>query len=441
MASAIPGVSGLLYFGEIFAFRRDPFAFAIERTRQHGPVWRTKLLGQELVFFTGPQACALFFDRELVARDEAAAWGAARRGDRAAGVGGEKEERRRREQLVLSAFTDRAMASYAPLLERIAARYVARWAGHEQAIGGALRMLAFDVANAMFAGADPEVSHLARAADLDTLAQGEWAPRAARLAGSWAPFTAHGKAMRARDRMHAYLGKAIALPSAPGTVLSALKTARDAEGRGLTATELEHELLHLFRAARAGLASALAWTTVALAQAPQIARGMREELTTRSAGALARPLTGAFCREVARAYPISPSMFLGVARRDFAVGQLRIARGTQVASASWAMLQDDGAFAMPASPRSALAQLASPSLRSDARLTRLPGPRCPSETLTTLMMQLYARCLLQRCELALPAQDLSFGPGGADGMGPLPASGLVLSARRRPELRLVAAAS
>jgi retinoid hydroxylase len=56
MASAIPGVSGLLYFGEIFAFRRDPFAFAIERTRQYGPVWRTKLLGQELVFFTGPPA-------------------------------------------------------------------------------------------------------------------------------------------------------------------------------------------------------------------------------------------------------------------------------------------------------------------------------------------------------------------------------------------------
>jgi cytochrome P450 len=440
MASAIPGATGLPYFGEIFAFRRDPFAFAIERTRQHGPVWKTKLLGEELVFLTGAQACALFFDRDHVAREEGASRpGGARLGERPAL---EREERRRREQLVLSAFTDRAMASYAPVLELIAARYVARWNGRELAINSELRMLAFDVANAMFAGADPEGSHLARAADLDAMAQGEWTSGLARMAPAWLPFSAYGKAVRARDRLRAYLGKAIAEPSREGSVLGALKAARDGDGRGFTATALEPELLHLFCATRGQLASALAWTTVALAQAPQIARGMREELTSpRGAGALARPLTGAFCREVARAYPITPSMFFGVARRDLQIGKLRIGHGTKVASASWAMLQDDGAFAMPHSPLAALAQLAKTSLRTDARPTRLPGPRCPSETLTTLMMQLYAKCLLQRCEPALPEQDLAFGPGGADGMGPMPAGGLVLAARRRPELRLVAAAS
>lgn len=103
------------------------------------------------------------------------------------------------------------------------------------------------------------------------------------------------------------------------------------------------------------------------------------------------------------------------------------------------MLQDDGAFAMPSSPLAALAQLASTSLRQEPNLTRLPGPRCPTEALTALVMQLYAKQVLAKCELALPPQDLTFGPGGLDGAAPLPASGLIVAARRRPELRLVGA--
>lgn len=436
---ALPGELGLPYFGEGQAFRRDPFGFTVRRARQHGPVWRTRIFGEELVFLAGREACAVFFehgeDGPNVARDSAAPWGGGKLGERSARLA--REDKRRRDQLVASAFTERALATCAPLLELIIGRGVARWAGKEQRIGGELRALAFDLANAMFAGADPDGSFIARAADLELMASGAWAPRAARWT---APVNAYGRALRAKERLRAYLGAAITDGAAAGTALAALKAARDAEGRGFTATELEEELLQLFVSARSSIAAALAWMTVALAQAPLVARGIRDELIApRGASALARPLTGAFCREVVRAYPIATNLHFGTARRPLVVGKLVIPRGTRLAAASWAMLQDDGAFAMPSSPLAALAQLASTSLRQEPHLTRLPGPRCPTEALTALIMQLYAKQVLAKCELALPAQELTFGAGGLDGAAPLPASGLIVAARRRPELRLVGA--
>lgn len=430
---ALPGELGVPYFGEGQAFRRDPFGFTVARARRHGPVWRTRIFGQELVFLCGREACAVFFEHDNVARAAAAPWGGGKLGERAGTLG--REAKRRRDQLVASAFTERALSGYAPLLERVIGRSVARWAGKEQRLGGELCGLAFDVTNAMFAGADPDASFTARAADLELLAAGAWAPRAARWA---APLNAYGKALRAEARLRAYLGAAITDGAATGTALAACKAARDSEGRGFTASELEEELLPLFVSARSSIAAALAWMTVALGQAPLVARGIREELLSpRGPSALARPLTGAFCREVVRAYPIATNLHFGVARRELVVGRHVLRRGTQLAAAGWAMLQDDGAFAMPASPLAALAQLAQTSLRQEPHLTRLPGPRCPTEALTALVMQLYAKLVLAKCELSLPPQDLSFGAGGLDGSAPLPASGLLVTARRRPELRLV----
>lgn len=438
MPAAIPGATGLPYLGELLAFRRDPFAFTMERTRQHGPVWRTRLLGEEVVFFAGPEAFSIFLDPDNFTREQGSPphVRALLGEDAVPFLDGERHRRRKR--LLLSAFTDRALVSYAPLCERIVSRYVARWAGQELPIAAELRMLSFDVANALFAGADPEVSHLARAADFDAMMAGLFAPPI-RL-----PFTVYGKALRARDRLRAHIGQAIAEKSAAGTVLSALKTARDEEGVGLTATELETELLHFFSAAHAGLAGALAWMTVAMAQAPKVTRILRDELTApRAPGALLRPITGAFCREVLRAYPIAPTTFFGVARRDLSYQGKVIRRGTKAAGAIWATLQDGGTFEMPATFLA--------GRLGEARMARLPagafvpqgggpatGHRCPGEALVAMMMPLYARALLQRCELSLPPQDLTYGPGG---LGPMPAGGLVLAARRRPELRLVAAAS
>jgi cytochrome P450 len=435
MPTEIPGATGLPFLGEILAFRKDPFAFTLERTRRHGPVWKTKILGDEVVFFAGPEAFSFFLDPDHFTREKGSPphVRALLGEDAVPFLDGPRHFRRKR--LLLAAFTERALASYLPVLARIIARYVDRWAGQERPIGGELRQLSFDVANALFAGADPDHSDLGRAADFDAMIAGLFAPPIK------LPFTTYGKALRARDRLRAYLGQAIAERSGAGTVLGVLKAVRDDEGVGLTATELEVELLHFFSAAHAGLAGALAWMTVAMAQAPKVSKLLREELTSPGApGAVLRPITSAFCREVLRAYPIAPNTFFGVARRELRYGDLIIPRGRKAAGAIWATLQDGGTFEMPSTFLAGrLAASGLERLPAAAYVPQGGGPatghRCPGESLVALVMPLYARLLLARCELALPPQDLSYGPGG---LGPLPASGLVLAARRRPELRLVA---
>lgn len=436
MPTAIPGATGLPFLGEILAFRKDPFAFTIERTRRHGPVWKTKILGDEVVFFAGPEAFSFFLDPENFTREKGSPphVRALLGEDAVPFLDGERHVRRKR--LLLSAFTERALASYLPLLERIVSRYVSGWVGQERPIGAELRRLSFDVANALFAGADPDRSDLARAADFDAMVAGLFAPPIK------LPFTTYGKALRARDRLRAYLGQAIAEKSGAGTVLGVLKAVRDDDGVGLTATELEIELLHFFSAAHAGLAGALAWMTVAMAQAPKVSKLLREELgSPNSPGALLRPITSAFCREVLRAYPIAPNTFFGVARRELRFGDMIIPRGCKGAGAIWATLQDGGTFEMPATFLAGRLNASSVErLPAGSYVPQGGGPpaghRCPGEALTKLMMPLYARVLLSRCELALPAQELSYGPGQ---LGPLPAGGLVLAARKRPELRLVEA--
>jgi hypothetical protein len=47
---------GVPYVGEALAFLKDPFTFTLERTRKHGNIWKTRILGDTTVFFAGPKA-------------------------------------------------------------------------------------------------------------------------------------------------------------------------------------------------------------------------------------------------------------------------------------------------------------------------------------------------------------------------------------------------
>ena len=57
-----PGDLGVPFLGEALAFLKDPFAFMTARTARHGNVWKTRILGDTVVFFTGPQAFRFFMD-------------------------------------------------------------------------------------------------------------------------------------------------------------------------------------------------------------------------------------------------------------------------------------------------------------------------------------------------------------------------------------------
>ena len=64
-----PGSLGLPFIGEATAFLKNPFAFTLSRTKKHGNVWKTRILGDTIVFFAGDKALAFFMDPDNFTRE------------------------------------------------------------------------------------------------------------------------------------------------------------------------------------------------------------------------------------------------------------------------------------------------------------------------------------------------------------------------------------
>ncbi len=426
-----PGARGLPFFGEVFKFLKDPFTFQAARTKQHGMIWKTRILGSTVVFFSGPKGFTFFMDPENFTREGGSPPHLREllHPDAVPFLDGDRHRTRKR--LLLAAFTPDALASYVPSLERLIDRYVARWAkagagGLEVRLNDELDQLAFDLANVLFAAAAPDDSDTATAADFGVMVKGLFSPPVK------LPFTAYGKALKARDRLRGYIKAAVATKGGAGTALGVLKAARGPKGEALSTAELEIELLHFFSAAHAGIAGVLAWLVVVLGQRAEVTARVRAEVAALPAGGLtltglaAMRYTAAVGREVRRVYPIAPATFFGVAKKDLDFDGHQIKQGWTAVGAIWNTLQDGSTFKDPAT--------LDPDRLSDAALTQLPanayvpqgggppdGHRCPGEALTDLVLPLFAAALLRSHGVELPAQDLAPGAGG---LGPLPRDGL-----------------
>ncbi|TMQ02301.1 MAG: cytochrome P450 [Deltaproteobacteria bacterium] len=421
-----PGSMGAPFVGEALQFLKDPFAFTLSRTKQHGNVWKTRILGDTVVFFAGPKAFSFFMNPEHFTRQS----GSPRflqellHPDAVPFLDGERHVRRKR--LLLEAFSDRALASYLPNIFAIFARFVDGWADTgEHAIAPALSQLGFDIADTLFAAADPAHSNAQTAADFAALIKGTFAPPIN------LPFTSYGKAVKARDRLRAYIKHQVATRDGAGSALGVLKAARGPGGEQLSAEELEIEILHFFFAAHGGLTAALAWAIVALGEHPDMARRLRDEADARLGDGLPtlaqiRALRDAraVAREVLRVYPVAPTTFFGVARRDLEIDGYAIRAGWKGAGAIWATLQDISTFTDPTVFRGdRLGDDAVAALPSNAFVPQGGGPpeghRCPGETLIQLVLPAFLGWFLRNYELGYPAQDASPGSGG---LGPLPKS-------------------
>jgi hypothetical protein len=83
----------------------------LDRTKQHGNVWKTRILGDTVVFFAGPKAFSFFMNPEHFTRQD----GSPRflqdllHADAVPFLDGERHKARKR--LLLSAFTDQALDS------------------------------------------------------------------------------------------------------------------------------------------------------------------------------------------------------------------------------------------------------------------------------------------------------------------------------------------
>jgi len=220
-----PGSMGAPFVGEALKFLKDPFTFTLSRTKQHGNVWKTKILGDTVVFFAGPKAFSFFMDPEHFTRQSGSPKFLQEllNPDAVPFLEGDRHKARRR--LLMAAFTDQAMATYLPGAFAIIGRFVDGWiAAGEKAIAPDLSQLAFDIADMLFAASDPAISNVESANDFSILIKGTFAPPVN------LPFTAYGKAIKARDRPRAYIKAQVAAKAGAGTALGVLKGARGPNG-------------------------------------------------------------------------------------------------------------------------------------------------------------------------------------------------------------------
>jgi cytochrome P450 len=426
---------GAPFVGEALQFLKDPFAFTLARTRQHGSVWKTRMLGDTVVFFAGPKAFSFFMNPEHFTRQS----GSPRflqellHPDAVPFLDGDRH--RARKHLLLSAFTDRALASYLPGMFAVITRFVERWAAAgEQPVAAELSQLAFDIADLLFAASDPGHSHAEVAADFAALIRGTFSPPVN------LPFTTYGKAVKARDRLRAYIKHQIATRDGAGSALGVLKAARGPGGERLSTEELEIEILHFFFAAHGGLTAALAWAIVVLGEHPDLAHRLRAEADARLCDATPtlaeiRALRDAraVAREILRVYPVAPTTFFGVARRDLEFDGYAIRAGWKGAGAIWATLQDGVTFADPTVFRGdRLGDDAVSALPSNSFVPQGGGPpeghRCPGEALIQLVVPAFLGWFTRHYDLTYPEQDATPGAGG---LGPLPKGQLRVGIAKR----------
>ena len=420
-----PGRLGLPFLGETLPFLRDPIRFFERRSREHGPIFKTRILGETMVCLVGPEAVGFLYDERYFQREGGSPPHLKEIFGELAVVFKDEAAHRRTRRLMAQAFSAEALEGYREIIERIVARYVRRWATAGEVRGvDEVGALCFAIADSLFGGAEPDVDDPHHAALFQSFIRGILALPIDLPGTTWA------RAMKARDELRASVGRSVDTyqPGPRRTVLGRMLEARDESGAGFTLDEVKTECLHFYAAAYAPVQAAACNLLVALAQYPEVMTRARDAVRAGDAGYLDQ-----VTREVRRLYPTVPSTFFARVKQDCEFGGFRIPRGWKAVAALPASMRAPDAFAEPdrfdpgrfAPARGELAR------HPTAYLPHGGGPhdghRCAGESLADLILRSLAAGLLREHGWDLPPQDLSLEPAG---LTPLPADGLRIHFRR-----------
>src|SRR5215212_4076460 len=200
-----PGRDGMPLLGETLSFARNPFRFVEERLASHGRIFRSNILGRKAAIIAGPEAAARFIDGNVVMRE----------GSMPPHIqqlfGGRSlplldgDVHRTRKSAVMAAFTRAAITAYLPVMQQTVEHYFSEWsdASGEMRWLDELKRLSIEVICTTVIGMPPgeEMDRLRR--DYGVLTGG-FATLPVNLPG-----TRYRKALQARDRILAVLGRAV----------------------------------------------------------------------------------------------------------------------------------------------------------------------------------------------------------------------------------------
>jgi cytochrome P450 len=326
-----PGRTGLPFLGETIAFLKDGFGFVEARTRRHGPIFRTKILGRDTAVIVGPDAAGCFIDERKVQREGAMpAHIQVLFGGRSLPVL-DGDEHRERKAFVMSAFTREALEAYLPEIQRHVAAAFAAWSSAGEIVWlPALKRLALETICATTMGLPPGPTLDAVARDYEIVGGG-FSSLPIPLPG-----TAYTKAKDALERILAVYEESIQahLAQARGDGLGRILAARSArDGRQISVDEAKRELHHIV------VAGLIVWAwfvsaATELARHPEVRERLRAEVATLPApltlaALMSRPYLRQVSMELRRISPVV-QVFFGKARETFEFAGHRVPKGWSV---------------------------------------------------------------------------------------------------------------
>lgn len=415
-----PGSRGWPVIGETLSFVRDAFQFVRDRVGWYGNVFRTRVLGRDVVIVAGPDAAEMWLNEDLLTRDEAMF-------DHVFALFGGKSlpaldgaAHRTRKAQVLAAFDRGAMESYLPGLQKVIGTTLELWAdGDERRWIDELRRLAIaGIARNMLGLEDPE-SIEGLVADYQIVTAGFSAIPLA------VPGSAMHKAKQARDRLLAFMRDCVAesreTPRDDG--LSRILAAVDDDGSTIDDEDAALELHHIFLAGYIVFAF-LGGLIVRLEQQPKGRSAIEEEIRSVAPegevtmAALAKmELLSRVTKEVKRITPVLPIIFAR-AKRSFTFKGMTIPEGWQVSLALHESHMLEGIYSDPHSfdPLRFDDDRAEHRAHDHAFAPQGPGTledshKCPGTDYATYFIMMFAVLLLRGYRWELPKQDLTYDGG------------------------------
>ena len=253
----------------------------------------------------------------------------------------------------------------------------------------------------LIAGAEPQAENESLRQDLDVFLRG--------ILALPLPFGGYARALRARDRIFAYLRDVVAARrKAPQKdVASHILAARDEKGQGFSDDEAAREMIHILFAGYGVMSINFAWAGLALGEQPALRERAQKEVLERSSDPptldelLKLDYVQQIWKELMRFYPAVPHTFMAKVVKPVEVGGYQIPVGWKAMGVIHAGLHDGKIYKDPGrfDP-----DRFGPERQEDQKAENAfvaqgggapEGHRCLGESLSAVVMRTYLARLLR----------------------------------------------
>ena len=425
-----PGRLGLPWLGETLSIMRSNHGFYQDRLARYGPIFKTRLFGNDFVVFTGHAAFHQFATDPRIERGDADPISIEHmfRGSLALIDG---DDHLVRKTVMLRGVGYRsAIESQVPRMQELTEQLVDGWTREKRPVHvlRELQRFAGRLTCAMYLGEESE--ELAR--EVDEAADDV---RGAFMTLPLAvPGSKYATAKAGRDRLERIVDDAIVRHQQRryDDIVSRMLDA--AATSDVPVEALKGDIRHMIFAGQGGFFLPLGLATMAIAQNPEILARAAEEVT---AIAPAGPITmdqlerlvylEQISKEVRRFFALNSATFFGRFTEDTDIAGYRIPKGWGAIGGIHINMRNPDVFADPDRfDPDRFAPAAESALPPGSYVPHGGGAatrhRCPGENIVTVATQVYLTVLLRTAsEWTMPAQDLTL----TNELFPVPASGII----------------